>query len=379
MQLDELIRALRDEAAAQPPADEVAGRRLVTRRIRRHRARRLTTMVAVVAALVATSLVVARRGTQETTVRLGDAPAGTLPRGDPRAVHRLAPGPGTLPEGCRPLWLVTDPAREANPAPPFRLDIYARTDPDRSVDERIARDSFALRLGRGRSPASRAARAEYGAADAEVWTGTGGFAAVSPRPEPGIPRGEFTVYSVLSRTMSVARLTELFTSIRLLDHDVVDAVSLPAGYERVASDRSTPYVGYSGMHALSDEGYRVSYRCPGDATAGATITVQRSTRDGLTGVRWALGSEAATIRDRPGTTGTARETTLSGRSNVLPSPPMNVVAWMEDDATLVTIDSLDIDKADLARIAEGLTDDGAAWAALQAGTPGPAGATVAPR
>jgi hypothetical protein len=343
MRLDDLTRGLQVAAAEQTPADPVEGRAAVDRRVRHHGARRASAVFAVLALIaIAAVTVVGSRETDDGTVQLG---------GDPPIPH-LAPA-AVLPAGCRLKDTITDPRSPAigtfrsTSGPSFRLDIYARRSPGRSIEERIAADSFALTLGQN-LPVQAPAQSAYTAAEAELWNGATGVRIVTHRDKTD--RSAFTVQS---RVLPADALVGLFSSIRLLDYDTADPSTLPPDYERVVSAADPLYVGYSTSHVVHDGGYSLVYECDGEGTL--TLTAEHGDTDRLTALRWALGSPPTLIRGRPGTAGTAMLARSAERTPTGAPSTNHVVAWLEDDRTLVTLDSRVLDPEALTQIAESLT------------------------
>jgi hypothetical protein len=308
----------------------------------------------------------ATRGAGERTLDLGGGPSPT-----PLLVPTFLPG------GCRLRSALTQPPTpDAVATRTYSVDIYARADPSRSVDERIARDSFSVTLGRV-GPPSRATRSSYAAADADLWEGAGGMRFAMNHDK--ISDRDPYLFSVWSRSLSDAQLTETFTSIRVLDQGTIDPTSIPSGYERVASDADTAYLGYASAHFLTAPGYTFLYADCEPGGGNLTVTVQRAGPDSLTALRWALGSPATTIRGRPATMGTGTLPRRSGSgAQAEPGSTATALGWLEDAGTLVTVDSPVVDASTLARVAEGLRDDRDAWNAVVAAGGGTDGGSTGP-
>jgi hypothetical protein len=377
---------------ALAPADPLAGRRAVDRRIQRHQRRNLG-LVAAAVLLVALVVVGSRIGRSTTVETL------TRDTGVPALV------PGFVPDGLRLANVTTTPIRalpadlrttvfvqapggsggSGGPSPSGSAPLVSGSDlrdHTFAVIRAFARNDDGTSVATGDTTAA-------GFRTPETWTTPDGmhYVVEESRGSPSQTLG------VASRSLDDAALQQILGALAVRADGSVDPASVPRGYTPLVTGSHSTYLeGTYGNDLLGPDGYLLEYLPappPGTIAGGSVsggdvrptlrIAVQRGTAADLQVMRFAFGDPVATtVHGREAFVGRTQEPTQSDQPGVSTSPgagtapparTLTTIAWFEDDSTLVTVDSGTFDSATLQQIADGLHVDAVAWDQLRRDTP----------
>jgi len=392
MRIDELTRELHEARAHEPAADVSAGRDAVARAVRRHETRRVGAVALVVLVLLG--------GFAATVSRVGarDQGSATSTEGLPRLI------PTDLPDGLRLKLLATEPSGLL----PFTINnvhvsVFAKPGAVAPAD------SFVV------------TRVQIGS------TARGGTTQPSPPMDPaavetdndgtrltGRTEADGSTVVVTTQALTAAELTAITRGVRFLPTGEADPTSVPSGYEPKVSDARTWWLANNLYSITGEAGYVQIYAAPDPSrTAGTpgfsnplgsntekSLALSASTAgpQDIEAARWMLPKAAdRTVRGHRAVTGsyavvsisTVDGEPLSGRSPGAAAssgtvPPAGssddpnvrrtvvgsyqVLAWMENDTTLVQLASANYSADELARIAEGLRVDPSDFRDLRAAT-----------
>ncbi len=395
MDLDQLERALRAEAAAVAPADLVAARRGVAACVRRHRVRRGAALAAVVVlALAVSAALVGHHGQSAERVVTNSGP-----------VPHLIPGYMSDQVRFSDVVDLPDDHGLGNLAT-GRMWIYAIG----SSSDPLGGSSFAVLVLRSTCPPSASSLCEVpGALSGSV--PLRGFVGYDPG-NAGLRGAGFVgdptmSFEVLSSQLSNRQLRAIGESVRVgLDGSVptLEHVAVPTGYHQVVADASAGSLTAAGEAVdATAHGYVAVWTAAAPAEEGLRVVdigVTASKAADLDALRWGLqavtrvdiNGRSAVLGSLPG--GQSVSATSDGQGGtVTPGPRTWILSWfLPDGTTRVTIQALgglsqsgctgDCTPQVLERIARSLHPaDAAQWRAFTAATTTttlPSGCTTTP-
>lgn len=374
MRTEDFRATLHEAAEIEPAAHVVAARDAIAGRVKRQQARRLAAVAAVVVVvLVAAAISFARIGRGSREQDLVTNPSGDIPR--------LVPG--FVPDGFGLFSLIEGPYSEM-PVESVHTTIYAKsTQGDPANGNSFALVWFKPAAGSASPNANRSI--ELTPPDPnKVQTGPDDMRSVGKQDANGWFVG------VMTRTLSDDELRGVVAAVTVSpDGTAVNAATIPTGYTPIAHGTDASLItAEPSLMSVSAGGYILAYTneasrnaqlSTGASGGGHAATfqtiVQKGSVDDLTTLRWQLNDDATvSVHGHDAVTGSMSNGTTSrqdlgtisgdvssrttqstpGTAVSVPNPRAPVIAWMEDDHTLVRVQGTGLDASTLQRIAEGL-------------------------